>query len=353
MRLTAPSLILAALAALAGAAAADEPRVALYNWSDYIDEAVLDAFEAETGIAVTYDAYSEGEVAEARLMARGSGYDLAVVSSEMVGRLSAAGAIAPIERGRVPAAAGIDPRLLARVEQIAPASRGALPYLWGMTGLAHHPAQVLARIPDAPLDSWSLLFDPENAARLADCGIAVLNSPEETLAAALAWLGRDPASDRPEDIEAGLAAVAAIAPYVRGFGSEHFDMFRDEAVCLALTWNVELPEDESPYVFVAPREGAIIWFDMFVIPADAPHPEAAYRLLDHLLRPANSAACSSYGLAASPVTAARALVDPNVAEDPRIYPPAELVDALFGLRGLDAEGKRALDRMWRRARLGL
>jgi putrescine transport system substrate-binding protein len=341
-----------------GAASAADQRLTLYNWSDYLPPEILDGFAAETGIAVVQDTYSEGAVAEARLIAGGTGYDLAIVSSESLGRLAEAGALAYLDRGRLDAAPALDPEAMARVDGLHADVLGAVPYLEGFTGIAYHEAEIAARMPDAPRDSWAMIFDPAIVSRFADCGVAIVDSPEEVVSAALAWLGRDPRSTAPEDLDAALEAIAAIAPHVRVFGSEHADLFSAEEVCLALTWSTEAIDpdiglDETPYAFATPREGAIIWFDLFVLPADSPDPDLARRFVDYVLRPENIAEAAAWNYAVSPVPAARDHLPAALREHPLLDPPPGVLARSFAVPPRDGATRADLARRWTLATLGL
>ncbi|TVQ58186.1 MAG: extracellular solute-binding protein [Rhodobacteraceae bacterium] len=346
----APAVAFAACAAVAGGPATAADPVAVYNWSAYAAEDALAAFERETGMPLRYETYGEGGVAETRLGARGSGYDVAVVSSEYLRRLIRAGALKPLA---VEAPSDLYPMVMERLAPLDPDHVFALPYFWGMTGIAVDTAALAARAPDAPADSWSLLFDPAYVSRFTDCGVALLDSPEESVAAALLWLGLDPDSEAPEDVAAAIDALAAVAPHVTHFTSEHVELLEEGAVCLAMTWNTDLAEAGDRYAFITPTEGALLWVDVFVMPVDAPNPEGGRRFIETMLRPEISALNTNAVLAANAVSAATAMLDAAVRDDPTIYPPADKMARLVTLRGRDPEAKRAVARAWTRLKLGM
>ncbi len=345
--------------ALALCAPGHADEIGYLNWSDYTPEDVLTEFEGQHGISVIHDSYNESDDAEAMLQAGNSGYDVAVVAMAVVDRLRASDFLARIDDNRLPNADGVDSKLMERFYEQHPTARGYIqPFLWGYSGLAVDRAAVEARIPDAPLDSWALLFDPEYAARLADCGIYIINSPDEVVSTAMVYLGRSPNSQDPQDIDDAFEAIAAIAPYVQDIESAHYDVLMAGEACLALTWNTEvvsvIMEEERPELaFFAPKEGTNFWLDAMVIPSDAPHPDNAYAFIDHVLDPEISAMLVDWNYTPSAVTAAQALMDPSMASDPMVIPPDEQLDSWFVARSFTPDEKADIHRKWWRLFLGI
>ncbi|MEW2911163.1 extracellular solute-binding protein [Leisingera sp. JC11] len=360
MRLTTCfSAAFAAAAAMAAPAAAETKEVWLYNWSGYIAPETVESFQETTGTRIVLDTYGEADEAEARLIARGTGYDLAVTASETVGRLVNAGAIQEISLAGIPNAAAIDGELMKMFLASAPQAEGyALPYLWGTTGIAFDRNAVLERLPDAPLDSWALVFDPANARALADCGITIVNSVEEVVAAALAYLGLDPQSHSEQDLQAAFGVLSSIAPYVRSFDSDQYDALLDEEVCLAIAWSTDglaprLEEDSDRYHYVIPKEGANLWADLFVIPSDAKDTGAAHRLIDYVLRPDMMAQATAYTNATNSVPSSRQEISDPGYHIPEIVLPQDLRSRLFFVNPRSGEQKRDLDRRWKLLQIGL
>ncbi|UWQ82837.1 polyamine ABC transporter substrate-binding protein [Leisingera caerulea] len=359
MRLTTIAAALAAAAAMAVPAAAEPGRVLLYNWSGYIAPETVAGFQEATGTRLVLDTYGEADEAEARLLARGTGYGLAVVSSETVGRLVEAGAIQQIGVSGIPNAAAIDQQLLQLYLDATPRAEGyALPYLWGTTGIAYDRSAVLERLPDAPLDSWALVFDPANASKLADCGITIVDSVEEVVAAALVYLGLDPQSRSEQDLEAAFEVLSAIAPYVRSFDVDQYDALLGGEVCLAVTWSTDglaplLEQGTDRYRYVMPREGTNLWADLFVIPSDAGDLEASHQLVDFLLRPDSMAQAALFTNAVSSITSTRAEAGSPGREIPAVTLPPEVRGRLYLVTPRSGEEKRFLDRRWRRLQIGM
>lgn len=356
---TRPALALAALLAATAPPALAEDALRVLNWSGYIDPAMLEGFTAETGIAVDYETYNDSEATEATLTAGGSGYDLVVVSSEYLMRLVEGGAVAPFDLDAIPGRAALDPGLMARLATLDPGGRFAVPYLWGTTAVGYDRVAVAQRMPDAPVDSWAMVFDPDVVSRFADCGVGFVDTPEEVTAAALAHLGRDPNSTDPADVEAALAAIEAVAPHVARFDADAQEALAQGDLCVALAWSgdvLEAADTQREGIDVAysiPREGALIWFDVMVLPADAARPEAAHALVAHLMRPEVIALATAETWYPNPNAEAAALIDAELRSNPAVYPPGADMERLFAVRSRPPAQKAALARAWRRLKLAL
>lgn len=316
---------------------AQAKRLHIYNWSDYVAEDTIANFEARTGIRVVYDVYSENEVLEAKLSAGNSGYDLVFPSLRpFAQRHVAQGIYAPIDRGRLANYGNLDADLLEDMQDADPGNAHLVPYMWGTTGLGINVGKVREALgEDVELDSWSLLFDPANAARLARCGISVLDDEQEVFAAALIWLGRDPNRTDGDEIEAVQAAYAAIRPHIRTFNNSQYinDLATGEA-CLVMGYSGDVAQaadraeeagSEVEIAYVIPKEGAVRWVDVMAIPADAPHAENALAFIDYLLEPEVIASITNYVAYANPNLASKAFVDEEILGNEGIYPPDEVM----------------------------
>lgn len=345
--------------ALAAPIAAQTEHVWFYNWSGYIAQETIDSFQEEVGTQFSMDTYGEADEAEARLIARGTGYDLVVVPMEIVGRLVEAGAIQEIEIGAIPNVAGVDQQLQERFLKSMPSAGGyVLPYLWGTTGIAYDVEAVSERLPNAPLDSWALVFDPLNAERLDECGITIVDSVEEVVAAALAYLGLDPHSQSDQDIDAAFEVISAIAPYVRSFDSNQYDDLIGGEICLAIAWSTAalaplLEEESEQYQYILPQEGTNLWADVLVVPSDAVNVEQANQLMNHILRPDMMALATLSTFANNSVPSSRDGIDDPNFDMPVLALPQDISVPLYFLKPRDGQEKRGLDRRWRRLQIGL
>lgn len=353
-------LVLALLALLLpGIAAAQERVVHVYNWTDYIDPYAIARFTRETGIKVRYDVYDSLETLEAKLLAGRSGYDVVVPTSEPTfSRLIRAGALQKLDRAKLPALAGLDAALMRKVESSDPgAAHGAI-YLWGTIGLGVN----TAKLPDVPLDSWDLLFKPELARRAARCGILMLDSAIDVIPSVLKYLGRNPDSTDAADLAAVEQALRAIRPHIRAFSTAGaVEALASGEACLALSYSGDVIQAAAraeeagrggQLRYVAPKEGAQLWFDMLAIPADAPHPAEAHEFIDFLLRPDVISGITNQVRYANAVPASQSAVRPEILADPGVYPPPALAERFFTVGAVPAEAARARSRMWTRFKSG-
>ncbi len=336
----------------------------IYNWSDYIAPDTVARFEHETGIKVNYDVYDSNEVLEAKLLAGHSGYDLVVPSaSPFLARQIAAGVYQPLDKSKLHNYGNLDPQILAAAAKADPGNRYGVPYLWGTTGIGYNKAMVAAALgPAAPTDSDRLLFDPANAKKLAGCGISLLDTAQELFPAALAYLGRDPLSRTAADLERAAAVIGAIRPYIRKFNSsEYINDLANGDLCIAYGWSGDVVQARNrareakngvTIAYTIPKEGAMMWIDMMAIPKDAPHPDAALRFIDYVLRPETIAAISNAVAYANPNLGATALVNPALRDDPGIYPPPAVRARLFFDTPVTAAYERLRTRSWTRVKTG-
>ncbi|NMJ41805.1 polyamine ABC transporter substrate-binding protein [Roseomonas sp. JC162] len=353
------ALLLAALPA-----AAQERVLNVYNWSDYIDPYAVARFTRETGIRVRYDVYDSLETLEGRLAAGRSGYDIIVPTSEPTfARLLRAGALREIDRERIPNWRNLDPVLMDRVAAIDPGNRHGAIYLWGTVGLGLRLDRVRAALPDVPLDGLDVLLKPENAQRLARCGIMVMDSPTDVLPSVLRWLGRDPNGNSAEDLRAAEQALMGIRRHVRAIipSSAILDALATGEVCAAMTYSGDVIQAAArareanrgvEIGYVMPRQGAQLWFDMMAIPADAPNPEAAHAFINFLLQPDVMAGITNQVRYPNAVPASRPLVEEAVRNDPSVFPPAEALAATFVAGTPSREVERLRTRLWSRFKAG-
>jgi putrescine transport system substrate-binding protein len=339
--------------------AAPTPKVLnVYNWSDYVAEDTIARFEQETGIKVVYDVYDANEMLEAKLLAGSSGYDVVFPSARpFAQRHVQAGLYAGLDRARLANWGNLDPKVLAALEDVDPGNKHLMPYMWGTTGIGYNVAKVRERLgEDFPLDSWNLLFDPAVAAKLKDCGIALLDDEQEGFGAALVHLGRDPNGVGGGEIDAASALFAQVRPFVRYFhSSKYIDDLANGEICIAMGYNGDVLQARDraeeagngvEIAYIIPKEGALRWIDTAAIPVDAPHADNAHAFLDFLMRPDVMAPISNYVSYASANSAATPLVDEAVRNDPGIYPPDEVLARLVDPKKLPDEESRARVRAW-------
>jgi putrescine transport system substrate-binding protein len=340
-----------------------EPAVLnVYNWSDYIDPSVLEDFTAETGIRVTYDVFDSNEMLETKLFAGRSGYDLVVPGAAFLARQIQAGVYQPLNPQWLENRKNLDPVLTERVAAFDPDNRYSVTHLWGTTGFGFNAEAIAARMPDAPVDSWRLIFDPDVVSRFADCGVTLLDAPSEVVGSVLLYLGKDANSAKAEDLAAAEAVLQSIRPYVRNFDSSRYieDLANGET-CLALGWSGDILQAKRRATeagksltveYRIPEEGALLFFDQLAIPADAAHPRNAHRFIDFLLRPQIAARNSNFVRYANSNLASRDLLAPQVANDRGIYPPESIMARTAVDLPKDLRHTRELTRLYTRVKAG-
>ncbi len=350
--------LLLVLLVLAGPAWAENRAVNVYNWTDYIDPAALEQFTAETGIKVQYDVFDSLETLEGKLLAGHSGYDIVVPSNEPTfSRLIHAGGLAEIDQSRVANWKNLDPALMRRVEASDPGNKHGAIYLWGTIGLGANVEKIRAVAPDAPLDSWALLFNPENAKRIAACGITMMDSAIDVIPSVLRFLGRDPDSNAPDDLAAVEQALLAIRPYIRTFASGGaLEALATGQTCLAFDYSGDVTQAASraaeakqgvTVTYITPKEGVEVGFDMLAIPADAPHKDAAYAFIDFVLRPAVMAGITNVTHYPNGVPATRAMIT-----DASVFPSDAEMSRYFTIGAVPQAAERIRTRLWARFKAG-
>ncbi|MBM2854026.1 MAG: spermidine/putrescine transporter substrate-binding protein [Steroidobacteraceae bacterium] len=340
----------------------EEKVLFVYNWSDYIGETTIAEFEAKTGIKVTYDVFDSNEVLETKLLAGKTGYDVVVPSANFLERQIQAGVFLPLDKSKLPNLVNMDPDIMQRVAAHDAGNDHSINYLWGTTGVGYNPDLVKKALGTDTLDSWSAVFDPAIAKKLAKCGISMLDAPSEVMDSALIYLGRDPNSEKAEDLAAAEELLMKVRPYVRYFHSSQYinDLATGE-ICVSLGWSGDVlqardrgAEAEKPVrvAYTIPKEGAIMWFDMLAIPTDAPHPGNAHEFLNFIMDPAVAGGISNYVAYANGNAASLPLVSEDLRNDPSVYPTPEVKQKLHAHLAESQEFSRDLNRAWTRVRTG-
>jgi len=352
----------AALALMPLAASAQERVVNVYNWSDYVGEGVLEDFTKETGIKVVYDVYDSMEMLETKLFAGSSGYDIIVPTDRNLARMIEAGLVQPLDKSKIPNLQHQWDVIAKRLETYDPGNTHATNYMWGTTGIGYNVAEIKERMPDAPLDSWAMIFDPNVISKFADCGVQVLDSPDDILPAALNYLGLNPDSKDPAELQRAGDLVKSIAPHVQKFhSSEYINALANGDICLAVGYSGDVlqardrAEEAGNGVEIAyaiPKEGTLIWLDSFAIPKDAPHPEEAHEFINYMLRPEVAARNSNYVNYANGNLASQELLDEGVRTDPAIYPDEATLQKLYTTTPNDARVQREVTRIWTEVKTG-
>jgi putrescine transport system substrate-binding protein len=344
------------------APAAEEKVLNVLNWSDYIAPDTVSKFEAATGIKVNYDVFDSNEVLETKLLTGRSGYDVVVPSASFLARQAPEGVYLPLDKSKLPNYKNLDPAILERVAANDPGNRYSIPYMWVTTGIGYNVAMVKRALGTTPIDSWAIVFDPKYAAKLKDCGLAMLDTSTEVIDSALIYLGFDSNEENLDHLAAAESVINKVRPYVRYFNSSQYinDLANGE-ICVAIAWSGDVLQardrakeagTHQEIAYAIPKEGAIFEVDVMAIPADAPHPDNAHKFLDFIMRPDITAEISNFKKYPSGNKAAMALLDPEVRNDPLIYLPEDVWNRLHLHKGKSLTFTRYANRAWTRIRTG-
>jgi putrescine transport system substrate-binding protein len=334
----------------------------LYIWSDYLTDNTLSNFEKQTGIKVNVAYFDSNETLETKLLAGHSGYDIVVPTASYFERQIKAGVFLALDKSKLPNLKNMDPQLMAKVAQHDPDNAHGIIYTWGTNGIGYNEKMVKALLPNAPLDSWALIFDPAIAAKVAPCGISVLDSPAEMLRVIYSYLGKDPNSQSPEDLAIAEGVLTKMRPYIRNISSSgYIEALANGDLCIAVGYNGDVLQARDrareankgiEVGYAVPKEGSILWFDMLAIPKDAPDPESAYAYMNYIMTPQVMADISDFKRYANGNLAAQPLVLPAVKDDPAIYPPPEVLQKLAVQLSDSPEQTRAITRVWQKFKTG-
>jgi putrescine transport system substrate-binding protein len=343
--------------------AGNEERILnVYNWSDYIDPGVLEDFHKQTGIKVNYDVFDANEVLETKLLTGHTNYDVVVPSAPFLERQIQAGVFQKLDKSKLPNLKNLDPDMLKRIAVYDPGNEHSVPYLWITSGPGYNVAKIKARMPNAPVGSLRMLYDPAVVAKFKDCGVSVLDAPSEVVGTVLLFLGKDPKSESADDLQAAEKVLLSIRPFLRYVhSSRYIDDLANGETCLALGWSGDIKQagdrarDAGKGIEIGysiPQEGTIMNFDMLAVPADAPHPQNALLFMNYLLEPQVAARNSNLVKYANVNTASLPFLSPAVKNDPNIFPPPEIQAKLVPEPPHSQEYQRLLTRAWTRFKTG-
>ncbi|MBK5537811.1 polyamine ABC transporter substrate-binding protein [Pseudomonas sp. TH05] len=338
------------------------PTVHIYNWSDYIGQSTLADFEKATGIKPVYDVFDSNETLEGKLLAGHTGYDVVVPSNHFLGKQIKAGAFQKLDKAQLSNYSNLDPVLLKRLEKNDPGNQYAVPYLWGTNGIGYNVEKVKAALGVDKIDSWAMLFEPENIKKLSSCGVAFLDSADEMLPAVLNYMGLSPNSQNPEDYKKAEAKLLAVRPYVTYFNSSKYisDLANGE-ICVAAGFSGDVFQAKAraaeagkgvEIAYVIPKEGGNLWFDMLAIPRDAGNVKEAHAFINYLLKPEVIAQVSDAVGYANPNPKAGELMDQAVRTDEAVYPAQAIVDKLYVNSELPPKIQRLMTRSWTKVKSG-
>ena len=337
--------------------------VNVYNWADYVAPDTIKRFEAHTGIKVNYDLYDSSEVVDVKLLAGNSGYDVVVHSNQFSSRLAPIGVFQELDFSKLKNIGNLDNGIVDKISVYEKVKPYNIPYHWGTTGYAWNVEMVRARLPDHPMDSGDVLFDPEVVSKLADCGVSLLDGSTDLFPMVLAYLGLDPTASDAKTIAAAEAQLNLVRPYIRYFSNQKMiSDLPNKEVCVAMSWSGDYAQAAAraeeagldiELRYTVPKEGSGLWVDGLYIPSDAPHPDNAYKFIDFLMRPDVAADIANTVYYANANRASFELIDPAILNNPSIFPDEATWALLYPILSADPKEERIRTRAFARVKSGL
>jgi putative spermidine/putrescine transport system substrate-binding protein/putrescine transport system substrate-binding protein len=350
------SVVPVAFALLCSVGVQANPSISVYNWTDYIGTTTLADFEAKTGIKVVYDVFDSNETLEGKLLAGRTGYDVVVPSNHFLARQVKAGAFLKLDRSQLPNWKNLDPKLMTLLEKNDPANAHSVPYLWGTNGIGYNVDKVKQVLGIDHIDSWAVLFEPENLKKLTQCGVSMMDSPDEVFPAILNYMGMNPLSSNPEDYKKAEAKLLTLRPYITYFhSSKYVSDLANGDICVAFGYSGDVfqaanrakeAKNGVNIAYAIPKEGSNLWFDLLAIPADAANAKDALAFINYLLDPEVIAKVSATVGYANPNPAAKSFMEADLVNNPEIYPPQAVLDKLYISTTPTPEIMRLMTRSW-------
>lgn len=351
------------LAGAVPAAAQDKKPVNIYIWNDYLGETTTDDFKKATGYGANVDLYDSLELLEKKVLVGKSGYDIIVPTAEpALSRLIQAKVLEPLDQSKIPNYKNISAAGLKQLEKSDPGNKFAVPYLGGTIGIGILPDKIKALMPDAPLDSWDLVFKPEVAKKLAPCGITILDSAVDVIPSVFNYLGLDPNSKKKEDHDAAEKLLLSIRPYVKQFVTgQNINLLAGGDACVVVGYNGDVVQAKAraqeakngvKVDYVIPKEGAQAWWDTLAIPADAPNKDGAYAFINFVLDPQNMAGISNTAKYANAVPGSLPLIKDEVSKDSAVFPTEAQQAKLFSIAAVNPQVDRLRSRLWTKVKTG-
>jgi putrescine transport system substrate-binding protein len=338
-------------------------HVNFYNWSDYIEPMVLDEFIKDTRIQVRYDTFDSNDMLETKLLTGNSGYDVVVPTGYFLERQIKAGVLQKLDKSKLPNLTNVWDVIAQRLATYDPGNQYAVNYMWGTTGIGYNIAKAREVLgSEAAPDSWQMVFQPESIARFKDCGVYMLDSADDILAAALHFLGLDPNTKNAADYDKAAELMMKIRPAVRKFhSSDYINALATGEICLVVGFSGDIKQAQKraeeagggiKIGYAIPKEGAQLWFDNLAIPKDARNVNEAHALINYLLRPEAAAKNSNFVHYANGNAASRSLLNPEILNDRSIYPDETMMAKLYTMSAHDQPTQRLMNRLWTKIKTG-
>ncbi|OLU15178.1 polyamine ABC transporter substrate-binding protein [Pseudomonas sp. PA1(2017)] len=328
-----------------------EQVLRFFSWQDSFDPAVIEDFQRNTGIRVEYESFTTAEQLM-QAMQSGTAYDVIVPSHFMLNDLTGNGKLAKLDTGRLAHYKQLDPWLLSMLAGQPAAKQHVVPYLWGSVGIVLDKAKAQAAYQEPLPTSWSLLFEPQQVARLLTCGVGLPDAPQEVTSLLLNYKGRNPAVSSPRQISKALQPLASLMPKLAELNNwAYIDALAAGRLCIAMSWSGHalMAIEKNPALsYLIPDEGAAMYIDTLAIPANAPNPELAYRFIDFMITPENAVRNARATRFYAPLPSDSALMQRFANEHPMQVMNATQRRGSYLLESLSDAQKAALDGAWQK-----
>ena len=347
-------------------AAPEEKKLFVYGWANNIDPAVLARFKKETGINVVFDVFDSDEIPEAKLLMGKTGYDLITPSNPYFARQIKLGLYQPLDKTLLPNVKHMDPQILGLLESIDPNNTHGLPLTWGTIGYGYNVQKVKERVPNANLNSAQMVLNPDTAQKLADCGIVLLDLPQDVIDGVLyTFGGQTSETHHQHDTEKAIQQLEKVRPYIKRFHNSPEQVttnLLEEEACIVqafsgdiLRTRAEAKAAHKPFdiAYTIPQEGTNGWIDVMAIPHDAAHPKNAHAFLNFLMQPDVAVQNALYSMQATPNLTAKKLLPQVIQKDPALYPDAQTMKRIHLPPPRDLPQERDLTRRWYKFKLGI
>ncbi|MCC8245657.1 polyamine ABC transporter substrate-binding protein [Saccharothrix luteola] len=322
--------------------AVDEPKLNLYNWTDYIAPDTLSGFKDASGIEVTYDNFSSNDEMEAKVASGAAGYDLVVPSDNFLRRFLRSGLLTPLDHDLLPNLANLGKRFTEA--DYDPGNAYSVPWAWGTTGLAYSKSQL------GDVTGFSA-YDLAAAQGRA----TILDEARDALALGLLKLGHDPNTTDAGQIAEAVEVLLELKGKLGQITSDVIEPLTSGQTPLAQAYSgdaFQARDANDDLAYAIPVEGGLSYVDLLCVPKDAPHAENAHRFIDYVLEPSVGAALANAIRYGSPNEAAKPMIEPELLNDPLVYPSDEQLAKLPFTKDLGADVEARYADAWTRVKTG-
>ncbi|MEV1116696.1 spermidine/putrescine ABC transporter substrate-binding protein [Actinosynnema sp. NPDC049800] len=319
-----------------------EPKLNFYNWTDYIAPDTLPGFKDASGIEVTYDNFSSNDEMEAKIASGAAGYDLVVPSDNFLRRFLRSGLLTPLDHDLLPNLGNLGKRFTEA--DYDPGNAYSVPWAWGTTGLAYSKSQL------GDVTGFSA-YDLAAAQGRA----TILDEARDALALGLLKLGHDPNTTDAGQIAEAVEVLLELKGKLGQITSDVIEPLTSGQTPLAQAYSgdaFQARDANDDLAYAIPVEGGLSYVDLLCVPKDAPHAENAHWFIDYVLEPSVGAALANAIRYGSPNEAAKPMIEPELLNDPLVYPSDEQLAKLPFTKDLGADVEARYADAWTRVKTG-